>query len=71
MALRRVESNAVVPSMSATLEYLQYVGNLELSTQFHEAELDYFGSHMYDSKTLDGSNDASVTGKRHCEWKPA
>jgi 6-phosphogluconate dehydrogenase len=38
-----VQENAVVPSMSATLEWLKYMGNLELPTQFYEAELDYFG----------------------------
>lgn len=38
-----MQENAVVPSMSATLEWLKYMGNLELPTQFYEAELDYFG----------------------------
>jgi 6-phosphogluconate dehydrogenase len=40
---KAVQENAVVPSMSATLEWLKYMGNLELPTQFYEAELDYFG----------------------------
>ena len=66
-----VEENAVVPSMSATLEWLKYSGNLELSTQFYEAELGYFGRYMYDSKLLDMGPDVPETGKRHFEWKAA
>jgi 6-phosphogluconate dehydrogenase len=72
---RGVDCNAVVPSMSATLEWLKYSGNLELPTQFYEAELDYFGKHMYDSKRLDEARDKEgvdpQTGKRHFEWKSA
>lgn len=71
VVLQSVETNAIVPSMSATLEYLKYSGNLELPTQFYEAELDYFGKHMYDSKTLDKGPGKPETGKRHFEWKPA
>jgi len=66
-----VEVNAITPSMSATLEYLKYSGNLELPTQFYEAELDYFGKHMYDSKHLDKGPDKPETGRHHFEWKPA
>lgn len=69
--LRATEANAVIPSMSATLEYLKYSGNLELPTQFYEAELDYFGKHMYDSKHLDKGPEKPETGKHHFEWKPA
>lgn len=69
--LRGIEKNAIVPSMSATLEYLKYSGNLELPTQFYEAELDYFGKHMYDSRSEDKGPDLPVTGKHHYEWKPA
>jgi len=71
IVLKGVEKNAIIPSMSATLEYLKYSGNLELPTQFYEAELDYFGKHMYDSKTLDKGPGKPETGKRHFEWKPA
>lgn len=67
---KSVEVNAVIPSISATLEYLKYIGNLDLPTQFYEAELDYFGKHMYDRK---GEPDTGgpETGKHHFEWKPA
>ncbi|KAG4029488.1 hypothetical protein MFRU_015g00320 [Monilinia fructicola] len=70
-----VQHNAVTPSISATLEYLKYSGNMELPTQFYEAELDYFGKHMFDSKKKDGRKDKEggepETGSRHFEWKKA
>ncbi|KAG4411881.1 hypothetical protein IFR04_014972 [Cadophora malorum] len=66
-----VESNSITPSMSASLEYLKYMGNLELPTQFYEAELDYFGKHMYDSKRKDEDPGKPETGPRHFEWKAA
>lgn len=71
IVLKGVEINAIIPSMSATLEYLKYSGNLELPTQFYEAELDYFGKHMYDSKSEDRGPGKPETGKHHYEWKPA
>lgn len=63
--------NAVIPSLSATLEYLKYEGNVDLPTSFYEAELDYFGKHMYDSKKDDVDPGMPETGKRHFEWKSA
>lgn len=75
LVIKGTENNAVIPSMSATLEWLKYSGNLDLPTQFYEAELDYFGKHHYDSKKLDQGVDESGeqphTGKRHYEWKKA
>ncbi|KAI9801898.1 MAG: hypothetical protein M1833_002212 [Piccolia ochrophora] len=64
-----VEVNAVIPSLSATLDFLKYSGNEELPTQFYEAEMDYFGKHMYDLKEEEAPD--PVTGKHHFEWKPA
>ncbi|APA12758.1 hypothetical protein sscle_10g075280 [Sclerotinia sclerotiorum 1980 UF-70] len=67
-----VHHNAITPSISATLEYLKYSGNIELPTQFYEAELDYFGKHMFESKRFDvGGTERPVTGGRHFEWKEA
>ncbi|PQE32140.1 6-phosphogluconate dehydrogenase protein [Rutstroemia sp. NJR-2017a WRK4] len=66
-----VECNAVIPSLSATLEYLKYSGNMELPTQFYEAELDYFGNHKYDSKKEADGPGLPETGQHHYEWKPA
>ncbi len=69
IVLKAIEVNAILPSMSATLEYLKYCGNLDLPTQFYEAELDYFGKHKYDKKG-EGAGEAAK-GKYHYEWKPA
>lgn len=64
-----VESNAVVPSLSATLEYLKFSADAVLPTKFYEAELDYFGKHMFDLTSEPAGK--PVTGKHHFEWKPA
>ena len=56
-ALRRIVSlgtatDATIPSLSATLEYLKYTTtDDDLPTAFMEAELDYFGYHMFDLKS--------------------
>lgn len=65
-----VQGDHIVPSLSATLEYLKYQTNTDLPTSFYEAELDYFGKHMYDKKGEDPEG-RPVTGKYHYEWKPA
>ncbi|KAH7066080.1 6-phosphogluconate dehydrogenase [Paraphoma chrysanthemicola] len=76
-ALRRVvakavETDQVIPAISATLEYFKVASGTDLPTSFYEAELDYFGSHMFDKK---GDTDKQVKkpmeGKHHFEWKPA
>lgn len=64
-----VETNAIIPSLSASLEYLKYSVNTVLPTQFYEAQLDYFGKHMFDLKSEPAGE--PVTGKHHFEWKPA
>lgn len=66
---RGVESNSVIPSISATLEYLKFSTNTILPTQFYEAQLDYFGKHMFDLKSEPAGEPR--TGKHHFEWKPA
>ena len=56
-----VDTNAIIPSLSATLEYLKYSVNTVLPTQFYEAQLDYFGKHMFDLKSEPaGDGKASV-----------
>ncbi|KAF1936828.1 6-phosphogluconate dehydrogenase C-terminal domain-like protein [Clathrospora elynae] len=76
-ALRRVvakavETDQVAPALGATLEYFKIASGTDLPTAFYEAELDYFGSHMFDKK---GDTDKQVKkpmeGKHHFEWKPA
>jgi 6-phosphogluconate dehydrogenase len=65
-----VETDQVVPALSSTLEYFKIVTGTNLSTSFYEAELDYFGNHMFDKKGEKGTDQASE-GKHHFEWKPA
>ncbi|KAF2200992.1 6-phosphogluconate dehydrogenase C-terminal domain-like protein [Delitschia confertaspora ATCC 74209] len=74
-ALRRVvakavEADQVAPALSASLEYFKVVTGTDLPTSFYEAELDYFGSHMFDKKGEKGTG-APTEGKYHFEWKPA
>lgn len=64
-----VESNAIIPSLSASLEYLKYSVNTVLPTQFYEAQLDFFGKHMFDLKSEPVGE--AKTGKHHYEWQPA
>ena len=70
IVLAATEGDHVIPSISATLEYLKIQTSTDLPTSFYEAELDYFGKHMYDKK---GDDPAGLpeTGKHHYEWKPA
>jgi len=69
VVMKGVEVNAVMPSLSATLEYLKFSADTVLPTQFYEAELDYFGKHLFDLKSEPAGE--PVTGKHHFEWKPA
>lgn len=77
-ALRRVvakvvETDQVAPAISTTLEYFKVVTGTDLPTSFYEAELDYFGSHMFDEKSERDNKDVQkpMEGKHHFEWKPA
>jgi len=74
-ALRRVvakgvETDQVMPALSTTLEYFKVVTGTDLPTSFYEAELDYFGSHMFDKKGEKGTS-GPMEGKYHFEWNPA
>ncbi|CAO1599146.1 hypothetical protein XANCAGTX0491_002888 [Xanthoria calcicola] len=69
VVLKGVEHNAIVPSLSATLEFLKYSTNTILPTQFYEAQMDYFGKHMFDLKSEPAGK--PETGKHHFEWKLA
>jgi 6-phosphogluconate dehydrogenase len=51
IVLKAVEADANVPALSATLEWLKYIGRKELPLQFMEAELDFFGAHSFDLKS--------------------
>ena len=51
IVLQGIELDAHVPCLSATLEYLKYIGGVDLPTSFTEAQLDCFGAHGYDLKS--------------------
>ncbi|KAF2720868.1 6-phosphogluconate dehydrogenase C-terminal domain-like protein [Polychaeton citri CBS 116435] len=66
-----VLSDQIVPALSASLEYLKYQTSTDLlPASMYEAQLDYFGCHMYDKKGEDAEG-APEEGKEHFEWKPA
>ncbi|KAH7276259.1 hypothetical protein FSOLCH5_005068 [Fusarium solani] len=51
IVLEGLKADAHVPCLSATLEYLKYIGGTDLPTCFSEAQLDSFGAHGFDLKT--------------------
>ncbi|KAI7592464.1 hypothetical protein KC346_g16092 [Hortaea werneckii] len=67
---KSIEGDHVIPALGATLEYLKYQTSTDLPTSMYEAQLDYFGSHMYDKKG-DDPEGRPETGKHHFEWKSA
>ena len=67
--LRAVEADACVPALSGALEYLNYATVGQGPTQFMEAELDYFGAHMFDLRSEPAGK--PETGKHHFGWKTA
>jgi 6-phosphogluconate dehydrogenase len=76
-ALKRVVLAATVadhpiPALANTLDYIKYQTSTDLPTAFSEAQLDYFGRHMYDLKGVKGDPEGLPDlGKHHFEWKPA
>lgn len=64
-----MKADLIVPALSATAEWIKIVSGTNLPTGFYEAQLDYFGKHMYDSKGDDVPG--PTEGKHHFEWKPA
>jgi 6-phosphogluconate dehydrogenase len=61
VVLKCTEADCYIPSISASLEYFKYSSSTELPTQFMEAELDFFGGHMFDLKSAEPGK--PVTGK--------
>ncbi|KAI0009352.1 6-phosphogluconate dehydrogenase, decarboxylating [Xylariaceae sp. FL0662B] len=51
ITLRAIEWDNYVPALSASLEYLKYVGGAMLPTQFMEAEMDFFGAPAWTDQT--------------------
>jgi len=69
VVLKAISTDAYVPALGASLEYIKYSGATDLPTTFQEAQLDYFGEHMYDLKRE--APGKPVKGQHHFEWKPA
>ncbi|KAK8001928.1 6-phosphogluconate dehydrogenase (decarboxylating) [Apiospora marii] len=69
VVLQALEADGFVPSMSQCLEYYKYETSTALPTQFMEAQLDYFGQHMFDRQ--DDPVGGPTKGQHHHEWKPA
>lgn len=70
VVMAATQADHVIPALSASLEYLKFQTSTDLPTSFQEAELDYFGAHMYDKKG-DDAEGLPTEGKHHYEWKPA
>ncbi|KAK8866062.1 6-phosphogluconate dehydrogenase (decarboxylating) [Kwoniella newhampshirensis] len=66
VCLIALETDAVAPALSASLEYLKAVGGKNLPTDFEEMELDYFGHHNYDLKSEPGKGHEK--GNYHTEF---
>lgn len=49
-----VVTDQVVPALSACLDYFKIATGTDLPTSFYQAELDYFGHHMFDKKGEEG-----------------
>ncbi|KIJ52385.1 hypothetical protein M422DRAFT_156207 [Sphaerobolus stellatus SS14] len=64
-----VQLDAIVPAISASLEYIKSVASNDLPTNFEETELDCFGHHNYDLKRE--NKGAARKGAHHTEWKSA
>jgi 6-phosphogluconate dehydrogenase len=45
-----LHADAVVPALSASLEWVKSCGGKDLPTNFEEMQLDTFGAHRYDNK---------------------
>jgi 6-phosphogluconate dehydrogenase len=70
VCLKAMEGDHNIPALSATLEWLKIMTSVDLPTSFYEAQLDYFGNHMFDKKG-DDPEGAAITGKHSYEWKAA
>lgn len=67
-----MEWHALVLNLSASLEYLKYVGRRGLPTQFMEAEMEFFGAHSCDQWGFEGDDPGTrEKGAHHYEWRPA
>lgn len=70
ICLKAMEGDHIIPALSASLEWLKIMTSVDLPTSFSEAQLDYFGNHMFD-KRGDDKDGLPVEGKHSYEWKSA
>lgn len=72
VVLRAVAADLHVPAVSQTLEYCKYETSTRLPTRFTEAQLDFFGHHMFAARgdPVDAAR-APRKGAHHYEWLPA
>lgn len=69
VVIKSIQANMFVPAISQSLEFYKYSTSTDLPTQFMEAQLDYFGEHMFEKK--EDPPGPPKTGPRHFEWKEA
>jgi 6-phosphogluconate dehydrogenase len=67
--LKALEVDTFVPAIGQSMEYYKYETSTKLPTQFMEAQLDFFGQHMFDTK--DDPVGGPTKGEHHFEWKEA
>ncbi|PNP61316.1 hypothetical protein FNYG_14002 [Fusarium nygamai] len=69
IVLEGLKADAHLPCLSATLEYLKYIGGTDLPTCFSEAQLDSFGAHGFDLKSEPVRH--LLKGNHHETWSGA
>ncbi|KAL4908698.1 hypothetical protein BDW74DRAFT_165497 [Aspergillus multicolor] len=60
IVLAAVNADHYIPAISASLEYVKYVGGTNLPTKFMEAQMDFFGAHGYNVPGVPGEDPGPV-----------
>ncbi|KAM3491432.1 hypothetical protein MY3957_005292 [Beauveria namnaoensis] len=63
------DADMLLPTISQSFEHFKYIQATHGPAQFIEAQMDYFGKHMFDTWTEPPGG--AKTGKHHFEWKQA
>lgn len=69
VVMKAIEADLILPTISQSFEHFKYIQSTHGPAQFVEAQLDYFGKHLFD-RCADPPGGAK-TGDYHLEWKPA
>ena len=66
-----IEYDAHVPACASAWEYFKYCASDDLPTHIMEAQLDYFGSHRFTSRSESEEERDKVAkkGTQHLVWK--